>query len=89
AGPGLIAYAVATAYARGTVGHRLQQVRMLTDDAFGLAESNTALQNDAAIALARTWAAANAPCTLFWPHGTYSYTNAGNWAIAGVTLHFD
>ena len=85
---GLVAYLVSLAYARGTVGHRLQQVRLLTSD-FGLAESNTPAQNDTAFAAARAWAAANAPCKIIGPQGRFEYTDAGNWAISGVSLQFD
>lgn len=56
---------------------------------FDVLPDNTAAANDAGFALARAWAAANAPCKLVMAQGVYQYTDAGNWAISGVHIHFD
>ena len=87
-GAGLVGYAMSLAYARDTVGDRLNQlVRSFAD--FGVYPENTAAENDTGFAAARVWAAANAPCALVLPNGVYEYTDADNWAIEGVSLHFD
>lgn len=56
---------------------------------FGVLASNNAAQNDAAFAVLRTYAIANAPLTIHIPKGTYQFTDMGNWAISGVTLRGD